>query len=444
MNTYSKVKTAVLQFLTTGVPTQGDAFLMRQLVLVKSFCAVCLVMLALFIGVNFMAGNMLMVLMEIATFVVISSALWIMSLKRNLNIPINIIVFVLFSFLVALPLIQQNTSYALIWTFFFPVFVVLLKGPKHGFILVCLYYACLLPIVYSGVDVWLDGQWDQQSFIRYCAASVVMVYCSFFNEISLKKSYLALLKAQENEKRIAREHANTMIQILDKRNEMLTDISHELRTPLSVIKLHLEMIEDGVASNDSYQLLHGKLAEIDRLISGLHEITLADMGDLYIKKHPVYIYSTIKQSLDAYAALIQNHNLQLNSVIHFSPQLQIDVDEERIMQVLANIFQNAIRYTDPGGQVVFSAIETNDAVIISVADSAPGVPDQALSQLCDRLYRVDASRSKETGGVGIGLSICRSIVSAHKGYMSVQHSALGGIEVTVSLPKSCELGEQDD
>ncbi len=432
-----KSMSAIVGYLTSGTPTKGDVFLTRQLVLVKSFSIVCLTILTIFISLNFNTGQYLMVFAEMICFILIAAALWLISQQGNLTIAINILVSVMFGFLVLLPYVQDNQSFAVIWTFFFPLFVVLLKGPKQGLLLVLAYYAVQIPSAWLGIDHWQGGTWDEKSFYRYCAASAVMVYCSYFNELSLKKAYQALLNSQENERKIANEHANTMIRILDKRNSMLSEISHELRTPLSVIKLHLEMLEDELMDDKhkTYQLLHGKLGEIDKLISGLHQITIADMGDLYIKKVPTYIYSTLQHSIDAYEALVKNHNLTLHAKLDIPIKLQLAMDEERIMQVIANIFQNSMRYTDAGGKIQFTAQHNEKQVLFTIEDSAPGVPEEALSQLCDRLYRVEESRNRATGGAGIGLSICRSIVKAHEGSIAVAHSKLGGVAITVSLPK---------
>jgi two-component system sensor histidine kinase BaeS len=109
-------------------------------------------------------------------------------------------------------------------------------------------------------------------------------------------------------------------------------------------------------------------------------------------------------------------------------------DPDRLRQVFANLMENAIRYTDPGGMISVSETRTTAAILLKVEDSAPGVPDNKLPRLFDRFFRVDHSRSRQTGGSGLGLAICRAIIEAHSGTISAAPSPLGGLAVTVALP----------
>jgi two-component system sensor histidine kinase BaeS len=108
-------------------------------------------------------------------------------------------------------------------------------------------------------------------------------------------------------------------------------------------------------------------------------------------------------------------------------------DADRLRQVFGNLLENALRYTAAGGRVALSAQAVGGQLSITVEDSAPGVPDEALSRLAERFYRVDASRSRAQGGAGLGLALCQRIVEAHGGAMSFAHSPLGGLSVTVTL-----------
>ena len=103
-------------------------------------------------------------------------------------------------------------------------------------------------------------------------------------------------------------------------------------------------------------------------------------------------------------------------------------------QLIGNLFENSYRYTDKNGQIHINLQQTNDHILLTIEDSAPAVPEDALPKLFDRLYRVDKSRSRANGGSGLGLSICENIVKMHNGKISAQHSELGGLKIVISLP----------
>ena len=109
-------------------------------------------------------------------------------------------------------------------------------------------------------------------------------------------------------------------------------------------------------------------------------------------------------------------------------------DENRIIQLFDNLFQNTCRYTDDGGELVVSIVQKEKKIIIEWYDSKPGVTDDNLEHLFDRLYRVDSSRNRKQGGSGLGLAICRNIVEAHEGTIRADHSELGGLKLIIELP----------
>jgi two-component system sensor histidine kinase BaeS len=109
-------------------------------------------------------------------------------------------------------------------------------------------------------------------------------------------------------------------------------------------------------------------------------------------------------------------------------------DPDRLRQLFANLLENSLRYTDAGGRVRVTQSLDGGRVRVTLEDSAPGVPDDALPRLFDRLYRVDPSRSRETGAAGLGLAICAGIVKAHDGTIAAWHSPLGGVAIDLELP----------
>ncbi len=109
-------------------------------------------------------------------------------------------------------------------------------------------------------------------------------------------------------------------------------------------------------------------------------------------------------------------------------------DQERFTQLFANLFENSLRYTDEGGELSVSLLPGKDFVAVEFQDSKPGVPDEDLSRLFDRLYRVEGSRNRKTGGAGLGLAISKNIVEAHGGTISAHQSSQGGLLIRVTLP----------
>ena len=109
-------------------------------------------------------------------------------------------------------------------------------------------------------------------------------------------------------------------------------------------------------------------------------------------------------------------------------------DADKLSQVFGNIFENIVRYSSWPGTIEVSAEAENDQIEIMIEDTGPGVPETSLPRLFDRLYRTDSARSRETGGSGLGLSICKSIIEAHQGKIWAENSVSGGLRIIIRLP----------
>ncbi|MGO2293595.1 ATP-binding protein [Pseudoalteromonas sp. AOP31-A2-14] len=130
---------------------------------------------------------------------------------------------------------------------------------------------------------------------------------------------------------------------------------------------------------------------------------------------------------------LKSNNLMLNEVTLF-------LDEDLIRQLLVNVFENSIRYTDNPGMIKVSIKNKKETIELWIEDSSPSVPLTALDKLFGRLYRVDQSRSRDSGGSGLGLSICKNIIEQHNGSISAQISSLGGVAMIVSFKKQYNEG----
>jgi two-component system sensor histidine kinase BaeS len=223
------------------------------------------------------------------------------------------------------------------------------------------------------------------------------------------------------------------------RREMVADISHELRTPLAVLRGEMEALQDGVRPFTQAALasLQSEVSMLSKLIDDLYELSLADVGALAYRMLPLDIGSIAEQAVDAFRERFAARQFRVITDIDPNPRV-MEGDAQRLTQLMNNLLENALRYTDPGGTVQVSVRAEDHVVVVECQDSAPGVPDQFLPRLFDRLFRVDASRSRESGGAGLGLAICQRIVQSHRGTIQALPSALGGLCVRIVFPLAAQ------
>ena len=229
--------------------------------------------------------------------------------------------------------------------------------------------------------------------------------------------------------------AHTLNQTAQARKRWVADISHELRTPIAVLKADLEALEDGVRKFDAKAIsrLQKHAARLTSLVNDLYQLSLTDIGAMTYRKQPCDITEIIEELRASLQDKLSQHQLELQLKIPAQPVIAF-ADPERLHQLFLNLFNNSINYTEaPGNIRVFLTADAHQA-IFTIEDSAPGVDPALHEKLFERLYRAESSRSRETGGAGLGLSICRNIVEAHAGRISIETSELGGLKVSVYLP----------
>ncbi|HEX2893060.1 MAG TPA: HAMP domain-containing sensor histidine kinase [Marmoricola sp.] len=219
------------------------------------------------------------------------------------------------------------------------------------------------------------------------------------------------------------------------RRRMLADLAHEMRNPLATIDAHLEAVEDGVRDLDAttLQTLRDSTSRLRRLAEDVSAVSRAEEGRLPIHRQPVEADALATRAgstaRDAYAA--QGVGLEVNAGAHTI----IEVDPERIGQVLTNLLDNALRHTTPGGTVTLTCARLDGQVEYAVEDDGDGIPAEDLPHVFDRFYRVDTARDRRHGGSGIGLTIARALVRAHGGQISAHSDGSGhGARFAVRLP----------
>jgi signal transduction histidine kinase len=232
---------------------------------------------------------------------------------------------------------------------------------------------------------------------------------------------------------------NTMADDLERterlRRHMVADIAHELRTPLSNLSGYLEAIRDGVIRPDDTAIasLSEEAATLARLVDDLQEISLSDAGELKLVTGPDDIGRLVKDAINALQTRAADKKLML--IADLPEDLpQVNMDSQRIRQVLNNLLANALAHTGPGGRVTAMARQREGRIYVSVVDTGEGIPPEDLPYIFERFYRVDKSRTRSTGGSGLGLTIARRLVEAHGGTIEVESQPGHGSIFTFNLP----------
>ncbi len=230
--------------------------------------------------------------------------------------------------------------------------------------------------------------------------------------------------------------AATLEQNEKARRQWTADISHELRTPLAVLRGEIEALQDKVreVTPQTLETLHDEVMHLNRLVNDLYELSLSDLGALTYKKTEVNLVEVLQKALTPFKSRFTGKELQLNAVYDETAEILVFADPERLLQMFINLLENSLRYTHNGGTLQISLEPGQDVVSLIFDDTAPGVHADDLPQLFDRLFRTEFSRNRATGGAGLGLSICRSIVEAHGGTLTAEASSLGGLSLKITLP----------
>jgi len=219
------------------------------------------------------------------------------------------------------------------------------------------------------------------------------------------------------------------------RQNMVADVAHELRTPLSNIQGYLEAIGDGVMEPNpaTIRSLTEETALLSRLVNELQELTLAEAGELKMVYQAEDVGELIKQAVAPWESRAAAKGISLSVDIpdNLPP---VNIDWQRINQVLHNLLENALTYTHEGGSVTVAAAAQGEWVEVSVADTGEGIPVQDLPYIFERFYKVDKSRARGAGGSGLGLTIAKRLVEAHGGRITVQSELGKGSRFSLTLP----------
>ena len=224
------------------------------------------------------------------------------------------------------------------------------------------------------------------------------------------------------------------------RREFVSNVSHELRTPLTSMRSYIEALSEGAWENPDIapNFLNVTLEETDRMIRMINDLlnlSRMDSGNAHLQLEYVNFNELINFVLDRFDMMLVS--TQKNYIIRreFTKRdLWVEVDTDKIIQVLDNILNNAVKYSPDGGEITCRLLETHNNVVFSISDQGLGIPKKDISKVFERFYRVDKARARAQGGTGLGLAISKEVVKAHNGLIWVESEEGQGSTFYISLP----------
>ena len=224
------------------------------------------------------------------------------------------------------------------------------------------------------------------------------------------------------------------------RREFVSNVSHELRTPLTSMRSYIETLSEGAWQDQEMapRFLKITLDETDRMIrmiNDLLDLSRMDNGNLKLNLEMVNFNELVNFVLDRFDVIISNGDKKYKIIREFTQRpLFVEVDADRMIQVIDNIMNNAIKYSPDGGKITVRLMETHNNVILSISDQGLGIPKKDLSRIFDRFYRVDKARARKQGGTGLGLAISKEVVKALGGTIWATSIENYGSTFYISLP----------
>ena len=231
---------------------------------------------------------------------------------------------------------------------------------------------------------------------------------------------------------------NTLAEDLGKqetlRKRLTADVAHELRTPIANLQSHLEAMIDGIwePNEDRLKSCHEETIRLSKIVGDLGTLVRYDGENVSLNKEQFDISELLNNTVLCFEKEFGNKNITLVTDIQ---EQYLEADKDKITQVMVNIISNALKYTPDGGRVEISSVGDDYEVQISIKDTGIGILPEDLPYIFERFYRADKSRSRATGGSGIGLAIVKSLVEAHGGTISVKSEQGSGSEFVIVLPR---------
>lgn len=220
------------------------------------------------------------------------------------------------------------------------------------------------------------------------------------------------------------------------RKRLTSDIAHELRTPLAILQSHIEAFIDGVweTSSEKLSIVHNEISRLTKLIKDLSDLSFIESDEIKLYKKEIDISILLNTVVESFEPLFINKNIHLKKEIQRG--VLLTGDRDRLSQAFINIISNAYKYTNEKGYVLVSLKQLKDTIWVTIEDSGIGIPKENLKHVFERFYRSDISRSRGTGGAGIGLTIAKVLIEAHGGKIQIDSKEGKGTKVMIEFFKS--------
>jgi signal transduction histidine kinase len=205
------------------------------------------------------------------------------------------------------------------------------------------------------------------------------------------------------------------------RRNLLADVAHELRNPLHVLQGNLQAMLDGVydMNNEEIARIHDQTRHLTAMVDDLHELAQAESHQMVLNRRMADIAVLVKDTSEIFQPIAASKDIELRvELLGAIPEIEVDPD--RLRQVMNNLLSNALRHTPEGGNILISIQRLGQMVEVGVKDTGSGIPADQLDHVFDRFYRTDSARSREKGGTGLGLAIARAIIESHGGWMKAE------------------------
>ncbi|WP_042346760.1 sensor histidine kinase [Bacillus massiliigorillae] len=223
----------------------------------------------------------------------------------------------------------------------------------------------------------------------------------------------------------------------ERKRDFLADISHELRTPLSYVKGYTQALLDGLVQSKEderkyLQLISRETKKLQNLVQDLLDLTKLESKTFVINPNPVAFAQFIEDFMEKYVSILQDKKINLK--LDLNPEVIISGDEVRLEQIIQNILENALRYTEADGTISLTLTEEGNNCVLTIEDTGRGISEDHLEKITQRFYRVNKARSRFDGGTGIGLSIVEKLMELHKGQMTIESELHKGTKVILVFP----------
>jgi CheY-like chemotaxis protein/nitrogen-specific signal transduction histidine kinase len=246
-----------------------------------------------------------------------------------------------------------------------------------------------------------------------------------------------------------RRRAELLLRDADRRkDEFIATLSHELRNPLAPISNAAQIMKvegpGGPNFDWSLKVIEDQVKQMTRMVDDLLDVSRITRGKVVLQPEPIELEVVVDLAVEASRPLIDDCHHHLSVALPPHPVL-LEVDPARMAQVLSNLLNNAARYTEEGGEIALTAVQRGREVVIRVRDNGIGIPPELLPHIFDMFTQADQTLSRSRGGLGIGLTLVRSLVEMHHGRVSARSAGPGqGSEFTIRLPVAAEAPNTAD